>query len=109
MNECIFCKIINNELPSEKVYEDDEIIAFKDIKPVAPVHILVIPKRHIEGADMLTAEDAALAGRLLIAGARIAEQFHLSKGYQLVTKVGEDGGQMVRHIHIHLLGGKKLT
>jgi len=110
MNDCIFCKIINNEIPSEKVYSDDEIVAFKDIQPQAPTHILVIPKKHIEGADMLTpGEDTELAGRLILTAARIAEQFHLEKGYRIQTNVGEHGCQTVRHIHFHLLGGKQLN
>ncbi|MCL2698064.1 MAG: histidine triad nucleotide-binding protein [Oscillospiraceae bacterium] len=108
MDNCIFCKIIKGELPSEKVYQDEEIIAFVDIKPQAPVHILVIPKKHIDGADTLPAEDAGLTGRLVIAAARIAEQFHLSGGYRIVTNIGKDGGQTVRHLHFHLLGGEKL-
>ncbi|MCL1823363.1 MAG: histidine triad nucleotide-binding protein [Oscillospiraceae bacterium] len=108
MNNCLFCKIINNEIPSEKVYSDEEIIAFKDINPQAPVHILVIPKKHIDGADVLEKEDAALAGRLLLTAARIAEQFHLSNGYRIVTNIGEHGGQTVRHLHFHLIGGEKL-
>jgi histidine triad (HIT) family protein len=108
MNNCIFCKIISGELPSEKVYSDDEIIAFKDIKPQAPVHILIVPKRHIDGADTLTSGDAEYAGRMLITAAKIAEQFNLGKGYRIVTNIGVDGGQTVRHLHFHLIGGEKL-
>jgi histidine triad (HIT) family protein len=108
MNNCIFCRIIAGELPSEKVYQDEEIIAFKDINPQAPVHILVIPRRHIDGADTLGKDDAVLAGSLIITAARIAEQFHLGSGYRIVTNIGKDGGQTVRHLHFHLLGGEKL-
>jgi len=108
MNDCIFCKIIAGEIPSEKVFESEEIIAFKDINPQAPVHILVIPKRHIDGADTLTEEDAELAGKLILAVARIAEQYHLDTGYRIVTNIGVNGGQTVRHLHFHLLGGEKL-
>jgi len=108
MNNCIFCKIISGEIPSEKVYQDEEVLAFKDINPQAPVHILVIPKKHIDGADTLEKEDAELAGRLILTVARIAEQFHLQSGYRIVTNIGENGGQTVRHLHFHLLGGEKL-
>ena len=108
MNNCIFCKIINNELPSEKIYSDEEIIAFKDINPQAPVHILIIPKKHIESADKLTEEDTELTGRMILTAQRIAKQFHLDNGYRIQTNIGEDGGQVVGHLHFHLLGGKKL-
>jgi histidine triad (HIT) family protein len=108
MNNCIFCKIVAGEIPSEKVFESEEIIAFKDINPQAPVHILVIPKKHIDGADTLEKEDAELAGKLILAAARIAGQFHLASGYRIVTNIGKDGGQTVRHLHFHLLGGEKL-
>jgi histidine triad (HIT) family protein len=108
MNNCIFCKIIAGEIPSEKVFESEEIVAFKDINPQAPVHILVIPKRHIDGADTLTGDNTELAGRLILTVARIAEQFHLDTGYRIVTNIGKDGGQTVRHLHFHLLGGEKL-
>jgi histidine triad (HIT) family protein len=108
MNDCIFCKIIAGEIPSEKVFESEEIVAFKDINPQAPVHILVIPKRHIDGADTLEKDDAELAGRLILAVAAIAEQFHLGGGYRIVTNIGKDGGQTVRHLHFHLLGGEIL-
>jgi histidine triad (HIT) family protein len=108
MNNCIFCKIIAGEIPSEKVFESEEIIAFKDINPQAPVHILVIPKRHIDGADTLTEEDTELAGKLILTVAKIAEQFHLQSGYRIVTNIGVNGGQTVRHLHFHLLGGEPL-
>jgi histidine triad (HIT) family protein len=105
---CIFCKIVNGELPSEKVFENEVLVAFKDINPQAPVHVLIIPKRHIDGADTLKPEDAELAGKLLLAAAQVAEQFHLQNGYRIVTNIGENGGQTVRHLHFHLLGGEKL-
>ncbi|MCL2018457.1 MAG: histidine triad nucleotide-binding protein [Oscillospiraceae bacterium] len=106
--DCIFCKIIVGEIPAEKVYSDEEIIAFKDINPQAPCHILIIPKRHIDGADVLKSDDAELTGKLILAAARIARQFHLESGYRIVTNIGKDGGQTVRHLHFHLLGGEKL-
>jgi len=99
---------VNNEIPSDKVYESDDIIAFRDINPQAPVHILVIPTRHIDGADTLSETDAAYAGRMLLVAAEIAEQQGLSDGYRIVTNIGEDGGQTVRHLHFHLIGGEKL-
>jgi histidine triad (HIT) family protein len=99
---------VNGELPSENVYQDEEIIAFKDIKPQASVHVLVIPKKHIDSADALEQEDAGLAGRLILTAAKIAGQFNLGNGYRIVTNIGEDGGQAVEHLHFHLLGGEKL-
>jgi histidine triad (HIT) family protein len=108
MNDCLFCKIINGEIPSEKVYEDREILAFKDINPLAPVHILIIPKKHIDGADALEADNAELAGKLILLAKNLAFQLRLEKGWRVVTNVGEDGGQTVRHLHFHLLGGAKL-
>jgi len=108
MNDCIFCKIVNGEIPSSKVYEDDEILAFKDINPAAPVHILVIPKKHIASANELTVEDEALVGRMFTVIKKLAKEFKLENGYRIVNNCGEDGGQEVKHIHFHLLGGRKL-
>lgn len=109
MKDCLFCKIISGEIPSTKVYEDDDILAFKDINPMAPVHILIIPKKHIGGADELTEANAAVTAKILAAAARLAKEYGLDNGYRIVTNVGEDGGQTVRHLHFHLLGGKKLN
>lgn len=109
MDDCIFCKIINRELPSNIVYEDDEIIAFRDIKPVTPVHILVIPKKHISSLVDLTEDDEAVIGKIYTVINRIAKQEGISdKGFRVIVNCGEDGGQVVKHIHFHLLGGKKL-
>ena len=108
MNDCIFCKIINGDIPSEKVYEDDKILAFKDINPIAPVHILVIPKKHIATADDLTEEDEALIGRIFTVIRKLAKEHNLENGYRIVNNCGEDGGQEVKHIHFHILGGAKL-
>jgi len=103
---CIFCKIINKEMPSEIVYEDDKIIAFKDIHPLAPVHILVVPKKHIPSVDHLTAEDKDLISELFLVAQKIGRQVSLSKkGYKLVFNVGKGGGQVIFHLHLHLLGG----
>ena len=107
--DCVFCKIINREIPSNIVYEDDEIIAFKDIEPVAPIHILVIPKKHISSLTELTKEDEAVIGRIYTVINKIAkEQGIFEKGYRVIINCGEDGCQVVKHIHFHLLGGKKL-
>lgn len=106
---CIFCKIINKELPAEIVYEDDSVIAFNDIHPIAPVHVLVIPKRHIATVDELGPDDEALVGHMILVAKKIADDLHISeKGYKLIFRVGEWGGQEVEHIHLHVLGGAKL-
>ena len=109
MEDCIFCKIIKGEVPSTKVYEDDEILAFRDISPVTPVHVLVIPKKHITSLVDLKPEDEAVIGRIYTVINKIAKQEGiLEKGYRVIVNCGEDGGQVVKHIHFHLLGGKKL-
>ena len=106
---CIFCKIIQKEIPAEIVFEDEEILAFKDRSPLAPIHILVIPKKHIESIDNLEETDALLMGKLIVAARTLARQFDISaKGYKLLFRVGEWGGQEVPHIHLHLIGGAKL-
>ena len=107
--DCLFCKIINKEIPSQIVYEDDDILAFNDIAPKAPVHILVIPKKHIESHAKLIAEDAELMGKIQMVINKIAKEKGISEsGYRVVINCGEDGGQEVKHLHFHLLGGKKL-
>lgn len=107
--DCIFCKIISGEIPSEKVFESDKVIAFKDINPMAPVHILIIPKEHIEGADKLDESNVSVAKDIMLVAKHLAKSFNLDNGWRLVSNVGEDGGQTVRHLHFHLLGGKKLS
>lgn len=109
MNDCLFCKIIKGEIPSTKVFEDDQILAFRDINPMAPTHILVIPKQHIGGADEVTPENSAVVAHIFEMIAVIAKEEGLSGGYRVVSNVGEDGGQTVRHLHFHILGGKKLS
>ena len=99
MNDCLFCKIIAGEIPSTKVYEDENVFAFRDINPQAPVHVLVLPKQHICCADEINAENSALVGKCFEAIAKIAKSEGLTNGY---------GGQTVKHLHFHLLGGKKL-
>lgn len=109
MENCLFCKIIKGEIPTDKIYEDDEILAFKDIQPKAPVHILVIPKKHISCAKDISQEDEVLIGRIFSVINKIAKDYKLDNGYRIVNNCGEDGGQEVMHLHFHLLGGKKLS
>ena len=109
MANCVFCKIIKREIPSEKVYEDDEIFAFKDINPVAPIHILVIPKKHIETLLEVTEEDSKLIAKIYMAINKIAKDLGIEKdGFRVVANCGRDSGQEVMHIHFHMLAGKKL-
>ena len=109
MNDCIFCKIISGEIPSNKVYEDEEVIVFHDISPMAPVHLLVIPKQHICGANGIDESNSKVVSHIFEVAARVAESFHLDAGYRIVTNVGDDAGQTVHHLHFHILGGKKLN
>lgn len=109
MEDCLFCKIVKGEIPSNKVYEDEEILAFKDINPAAPVHILVIPKKHITSLAYLGKEDEALIGRIYTVINQIAEEQRVKeKGYRVIVNCGKDGGQEVMHLHFHLLAGKQL-
>ena len=109
MDDCIFCKIIKGEIPSNIVYEDEEILAFRDINPVAPTHILVIPKKHIEYVTDLKEEDEALIGKIYTVINKIAKQENIDeKGFRVVVNCKEDGGQEVKHLHFHIIGGKKL-
>lgn len=108
---CVFCEIINKEIKAEIIYEDDDVLAFKDIHPLAPIHILIIPKKHIEGINFLgeAEEDIHLAGKMIIAAKKLAEKKGIGeKGYKLLFRVGRDGGQEVGHIHLHLLGGARM-
>ena len=106
---CIFCKIVKGEIPSNKVYEDEEILAFTDLNPIAPVHVLVIPKKHISSLVDLKKEDELLIGKIYSTINKIAEKENiLNKGYRVIVNCGEDGGQEVKHLHFHLLGGTKL-
>ena len=109
MEDCLFCKIVKGEIPLTKVYEDEEILAFKDINPVAPVHILVIPKKHISSLNEIEPEDQMLIGKIFTVIKKIAkEQGFAENGYRVIANCGEDGGQEVKHLHFHILGGKKL-
>ena len=107
--DCIFCKIIAKEIPSTVVYEDDEILAFKDINPVTPVHILIIPKKHIPTITDISEEDTALIGRIHLAAGKIGRDAGIfDQGFRLVNNCRSYGGQVVYHLHFHLLGGQKL-
>lgn len=106
---CLFCEIVAGRIPSAKVYEDELVYAFRDIAPQAPVHVLIIPKKHIESAQALTADDDALLCHMFACARRIAESEGVAAtGYRLITNVGDDAGQSVRHLHLHLIGGKAL-
>lgn len=109
MNDCLFCKIIAGEIPSNKVYEDDRVLAFRDIAPQAPTHILVIPKVHISGVSDVTAESSGVVAHIFEVIAQIAAAEGLTGGYRVVSNCGEDAGQTVPHLHFHILGGKKLA
>jgi len=111
MKECIFCKIVKKEIPAKIVYEDEWVMAFPDINPLAPVHFLIIPKKHLSSVNDLTdsLEDEKIAGRLILAARKLAEEKGIAeKGYKLLIRTGPYGGQEVPHIHLHLLGGARL-
>ena len=105
--ECLFCKIVTNELPSELLYEDDEIIVFKDINPQAPFHVLLIPKAHISTLNDLEPEDVNMAGRLFLTAKYLAESHNLD-GYRVAINTNEEGGQVVYHLHMHMLAGRQM-
>lgn len=109
MSDCLFCRIIAKELPAEIVHENDEVLAFKDINPAAPTHVLVIPKRHIASAQDLSASDGDLLGQIFEVMAQIASAGGVEGGYRIVTNVGADAGQSVHHLHFHLLGGREMS
>jgi histidine triad (HIT) family protein len=108
MSDCLFCRILKGEVPARKVHEDDYTFAFEDIRPQAPTHILVIPKKHIRGLKEAAAEDAELIGRLHLAAAQIARQRGIEDGYRTVLNVGPRSGQSVFHMHVHLIGGRDM-
>ena len=109
MSNCLFCKIIEGSIPSTKVYEDDMILAFRDIAPQAPTHILVIPKAHIPSVNGITAENSAVVAHIFEIIPQIAAAEKLENGYRVVSNCGDDAGQTVHHLHFHILGGKKLA
>ncbi|HRF63598.1 MAG TPA: histidine triad nucleotide-binding protein [Candidatus Competibacter sp.] len=109
MTDCIFCKIAAGEIPATKVYDDGEVLAFRDINPEAPVHLLVIPRRHIATLNDLTEADAALIGRLYLAAKQVATELGVAEnGYRTVINCNRDAGQIVFHVHMHLLAGREL-
>ena len=109
MDNCLFCKIIKGEIPANKVYENDHVLAFKDIDPKAPIHILVIPKKHIKSINELNSSDKYLAGELILASKKIAKDEGISlEGYRIIFNTNDDGGQTVYHIHMHIMGGRQM-
>jgi histidine triad (HIT) family protein len=109
VEECIFCRIVAGEVPSDIVYQDEEFLAFRDISPQAPTHVLIIPKTHITSSAKLTERQQKLAGRLIILAKNLAEKEGIAKrGYRLVINCGPEGGQVVPHLHLHLIGGRSL-
>lgn len=110
MTTCLFCKIVQKKIPTKIVFEDDLVIAFEDIDPQAPTHLLVIPKKHLQSIESVTSQDTNIIGHTILVARDLArEQGHKKGGYRLVINTGPDAGQSVFHIHVHLLGGRKLT
>ncbi len=107
--DCLFCKIIEGVIPSKKVYEDDMCYAFHDIAPQAPVHVIVIPKEHIASADEIGSDNSKYVAAIFTAIPRIAADLGLERGYRVITNIGEDGAQSIKHLHFHILGGKRLS
>jgi histidine triad (HIT) family protein len=107
--DCLFCRIVAGEIPSEQIFADDAVVAFRDINPRAPTHVLVVPRRHVADAHALTDADGDLLARLFAATRRIADDAGLEHGYRIVTNVGPDAGQSVFHLHFHLLGGRSMS
>ena len=109
MTDCIFCKIVNGEIPGQIVYQDEQIMAFKDINPVAPTHVLIIPKVHIQSLNQVSTEHKDLLGQMMVAVGKIAHDLGIAEGgYRLVSNCGKNGGQTVSHLHFHLLGGRSM-
>ena len=110
MSDCLFCKLVNGDIPSEKLYEDEDVIAFKDISPQAPIHFLVIPKKHISTLNDLCEEDIPLIGKMHFVAQQVAAQLGVAEnGFRTVVNCNQDGGQTVYHIHMHVLAGRSLT
>lgn len=106
--DCLFCKIANGDIPADKIYEDEQVIAFNDIDPQAPVHFLVIPKMHIKSVDEITADNSRIIAHIFEVISKLSVQLELENGYRVVTNCGEDGGQSVPHLHFHVLGKRSL-
>ena len=109
MSDCLFCKIVAGQIPSTKVYEDETVLAFRDIAPQAPTHILVIPKNHIASVAEISAENSAVVAHIFEVIAKIAKEEDLAEGYRVVSNCGAHAGQTVHHLHFHILGGKQLS
>ncbi len=109
MADCLFCKIIAGQIPSKKVYEDEKVYAFQDIDPKAPVHFLIVPKRHIAGLKEATEADAEILGYCQLVAAKLGREHQIEEGYRTVYNVGPKSGQSVFHLHLHLLGGRDMT
>lgn len=111
MSDCIFCKIASGEIPSQKIFEDDTVIAFKDLNPKAPVHVLIVPKKHVASVADFTADDKELAAHIFVdVVPKLANELGIAEnGFRVVMNTGDDGGQTVHHLHVHLLGGRKFT
>lgn len=108
MEDCLFCRIISGGIPAKKAYEDDKALAFYDIDPKAPVHVLIVPKKHIVSIAEVGEEDFGLIAHLMKVAQQLAEEFKLENGFRVVINTGRDGGQSVNHLHVHLLGGRAL-
>ncbi|MFW0860807.1 MAG: histidine triad nucleotide-binding protein [Dethiobacter sp.] len=109
MENCVFCKIVKGELPAAVIFENEHVLAFKNINPLAPIHVLLIPKRHLESLDDLLDSEAALAGELLLRIKDVAENLGVTGSYKVVSNCGEAAGQQVYHLHFHILSGKKFV
>jgi len=108
MSDCLFCKIAAGDIPSDKLHEDDEIVAFRDLNPQAPVHVLIIQRKHLASLNDAEAGDAELLGKLLLTAKRLAGELGVGQGYRVVNNCGASAGQSVFHVHVHLLGGRSL-
>lgn len=109
MDDCLFCKISRGEIPAEKLFEDDDVVAFHDINPQAPKHFLVIPRKHISGPGSMQEEDEALIGKVMRVGAELAKQQGIGDGFRVVFNNGAEAGQTVFHVHMHILGGRSMS
>ena len=105
MDDCLFCRIVRGELPSKKAYEDEDVLVFHDIRPIAPVHLLLIPKAHVEALSSCTAEHQAMLGKLLLLAPKLALEYGLTQGFRTMINTGPGGGQEVFHLHLHVFGG----
>ena len=109
MEDCIFCKIVKGEIPSKKIYEDEKVLVFYDVNPEAPVHFLVVPKKHIQSVSEINEKNADVISHIFVVISKIAKELNIDKdGYRVISNVGDNAGQSVKHIHFHVLGGRKL-